>query len=441
MATANPRRLGPMARARRGGSVGRTVAVFVALAVLVLVLVGGAGFLVIRRVAVDRALEDARELTSFSAQLVESRTTNGILTGDAFAIGQISTVVTSGVLRGPVVRVKIWGPGGEILYSDAAKAIGKRYQSGADELAELSDDEVVAEVSDLSAPENTTEQGFGSLLEVYTTIETPGHTRLLFETYQRMSAVDEQRQQLLRDFAPVLLVALLALAALLLPLAWILARRLQRVAQEREQALRRSLEASDRERRRIAGDLHDGPVQDLAGLSMRLSAASQSTDDPAQRHALQESAAAVRGSVRTLRSAIVGVYPPNLEAAGLGPALADLTARLPREGLEVSLDVADPAGYGPVVDQLLYRVCQEALRNVEKHAGASHVVVRVQEHAGTATLEVIDDGRGVGKGAASDDGHFGLRIVEDLVRDADGTLSVAPGGDGGTVVRMEVPTT
>jgi two-component system NarL family sensor kinase len=425
----------------RTSSVGRTVAVFAALAVLVLALVGVAGFLVIRRVAVDRALEDARELTAFSAELVQSRTTNGILTGDAFATGQISTVVRDAVLHEPVVRVKLWNADGEILYSDATKAIGKRYESGADELAELSDGEVAAEVSDLSAPENVTEQGFGSLLEVYTKIETPNHTQLLFETYQLLSAVDEQRQQLMRDFAPVLVVALVALAALLLPLAWILARRLQRVGQEREQALERSLDASDRERRRIAGDLHDGPVQELAGLSMRLSAASEGTDDPAQREVLQESAAAVRGSVRTLRSAIVGVYPPNLEAAGLGPALADLTARLPREGLEVSLDIADPAGYGPVADQLLYRVCQEALRNVEKHAGASHVVVRVQRHGGAAVLEVIDDGRGVPDEASSDDGHFGLRIVEDLLRDAGGTLSLAPGADSGTVVHVEVPTT
>jgi signal transduction histidine kinase len=415
---------------------------FAALAVLILVLVAGAGFLVIRRVAVDRALEDAQELTRFSAELVESRTTNGILTGDAFAVGQIATIVREAVLHDPVVRVKLWNSDGEILYSDATRSIGKRYQSGADELHQLADGEVAAEVSDLSAPENATEQGFGSLLEVYTKIETPDGTPLLFETYQLVSAVDAQRQQLLRDFAPVLLVALLALAALLLPLAWILARRLQRLGREREQALQRSLDVSDRERRRIAGDLHDGPVQELAGLSMRLSAASEGTDDPAQRAVLQESAAAVRGSVRTLRSAIVGVYPPNLEAAGLGPALADLTARLPREGVEVSLDVVDPGGYGAVVDQLLYRVCQEALRNVEKHAGASQVTVRVQRRSGAAVLEVIDDGRGVPDEMHRDaDGHFGLRIVDDLVRDAGGTMSVEPGRGGGTVVRVEVPTT
>jgi len=425
---------------RRGSSVTRTVAIFVVLGVLVLGLVAGAGFLVIRRIAVERALEGARELTAFSSEVVQKRVSNGLVKGDAVATGEVARIVGDSVLHEPIVQVKLWGPDGTILYSTEPRVIGKRFESGAQELAELADGQVSAEVSDLSAPENEYERTFGSLLEVYTPIHTPDGTRLLFETYQRLSSVDDQRQQLLRDFAPVLVVALIALAALLLPLAWILARRLQRVGQEREQALQRSLDASDRERRRIAGDLHDGPVQELAGLSMRLSAAAEGADDPQQREVLEETAGAVRGSVRTLRSAIVGVYPPNLQSAGLGPALADLTARLPSEGLEVSLDIADPAGYGEVVDQLLFRACQEALRNVEKHAGATHVGVLVRREGATVVLEVSDNGRGIpSERTPSAEGHLGLQIVEDLVRDAGGSVRVAAGERGGTVVRVEVP--
>ena len=425
--------------AGRSASVGRTVAILALLGVLVIVLVTGAGYFVIRRIAVDRAIDDARQLTLLSSRVVEQRVSNGILKGDAFATGQVATVINDAVLHDPIVHVKLWGPDGTILYSDEPKAIGKKYASGAQELAELGKDETSAEISDLTAPENTYEEGSGPLLEVYTPIETPGGDKLLFETYQRYSSIDEQRQQLLRSFLPVLVIALIALALLLIPLGWILARRLQRSAREREEALQRSLDVSDRERRRIAGDLHDGPVQELAGLSMRLSASAESTADPAQQQVLRESATAVRGSVRTLRSAIVGVYPPNLEASGLGPALEDLTSRLRHEGLSVSLDVSDPAGYGSVVDQLLYRVCQEALRNVEKHAGASHVVVSVGRDDGSAVLTVTDDGRGIPAEAAGE-GHMGLQIVDDLVRDAGGTLAVAPGPSGGTVVRVEVPT-
>jgi signal transduction histidine kinase len=424
---------------RRSTSVGRTVSLFALLGVLVLTLVAIAGFIVIRRVAVDRAIEDARSLTLFSAQVVQRRVTDGVLTGDAVATGQVASVIGDAVLYDPIVHVKLWGPDGTILYSDELKAIGDRYESGAEELAGLSEGQISAEVSDLSAPENKYEQGSGPLLEVYTPIHTPSGDPLLFETYQRYSSIDEQRQQLLRDFAPVLIVALVALTAVLVALGWILARRLQRMSSEREDALQRSLDVSDRERRRIAGDLHDGPVQELAGLSMRLSASAEGAADLAQQDVLRESATAVRGSVRTLRSAIVGVYPPNLEVSGLGPALEDVTSRLQREGLEVSLDVADPAGYGLVVDQLLYRVCQEALRNVEKHAGASHVSVSVARESDTAVLAVTDDGRGI-PAEVPDQDHLGLQIVDDLVRDAGGTLSVAPGPEGGTIVRVGVPT-
>jgi len=425
--------------AGRSASVGRTVAILALLGVLVVVLVTGAGYFVIRRIAVDRAIEDARQLTLLSSRVVEQRVTDGILKGDAFATGEVAAVINTAVLHDPIVHVKLWGPDGTILYSDEPKAIGRKYASGAEELAELGKDETSAEISDLTAPENTYEEGSGPLLEVYTPIWTPGGDKLLFETYQRYSSIDEQRQQLLRSFLPVLVIALIALALLLIPLGWILARRLQRSAREREEALQRSLDVSDRERRRIAGDLHDGPVQELAGLSMRLSASAEGTADPAQQQVLRESATAVRGSVRTLRSAIVGVYPPNLEASGLGPALEDLTSRLRHEGLSVSLDVSDPAGYGSVVDQLLYRVCQEALRNVEKHAGASEVFVSVGRDDGSAVLTVTDDGRGIPAEEAGD-GHMGLQIVDDLVRDAGGTLAVAPGPSGGTVVRVEVPT-
>jgi len=420
-------------------SVGRTVVVVALLGVLVVVLVAGAGYFVIRRIAVDRAIEDARQLTLLSSRVVEQRLSDGIVKGDAAATGQIEMVIHDAVLRDPIVHVKLWGPDGTILYSDEVQAIGKKYASGADELADLVPGQAAAEISDLSAPENRYEQGSGPLLEVYTPIATPDGTPLLFETYQRYSSIDEERQLLLRDFLPVLVIALIALAVLLIPLGWILARRLQRAGRDRAEALQRSLDMSERERRRIAGDLHDGPVQELAGLSMRLSASAEGATDPAEQAMLRESATAVRGSVRTLRSAIVGVYPPNLEASGLGPALEDLTSRLPREGLDVSLDVADPAGYGSVVDQLLYRVCQEALRNVEKHAGASHVAVRVGRSGSSAVLEVTDDGRGL-PAEAPDDGHLGLQIVDDLVRDAGGTLSVSSEPSGGTVVRVEVPT-
>jgi signal transduction histidine kinase len=339
------------------------------------------------------------------------------------------------------VRVKIWSEEGEIVYSDESRLIGEVYRLGDDEREALQHEGVTAELSDLERPENRFERGHGDLLEVYTSIRTPSGAPLLFETYQRFSSIASSEGELLATFAPVLVVALVAFAALEIPLAWVLARRVQRAQLDRERFLQRAVAASDLERKRIARDLHDGPVQELTGLAMQLAATAEGQEGRA-RATLGDAAAAARASIRTLRSAIVGVYPPNLEQAGLGPALSDLTARLQHEGLGVSLAVDPPSGFGPETDEILYRACQEALRNVESHSHASHVQVRVGREGAAAVLEVADDGRGIAPSAVSEargDGHMGLQMLGELARDAGGSLSLSPRDQGGTVVRLEVP--
>lgn len=207
--------------------------------------------------------------------------------------------------------------------------------------------------------------------------------------------------------------------------------------------MQRAIESSAIERRRIAGDLHDGPVQELSGLSMQLAAAAETAQDPSARETLSTSASAVRGSVKALRSAIVGVYPPNLQQAGLAAALSDLVAQLEHQGIETTLAIDPGLRFPPEIEQLVHRACQEILRNVEEHAEATTVHVAVSGGGGRAMLEVRDDGHGIAPEVAAqarEGGHMGLEIIGDLVRDASGELTVAPGETGvGTAVRVEVP--
>ncbi|HUL86156.1 MAG TPA: histidine kinase [Actinomycetota bacterium] len=422
--------------------VARSVITFALLGLVALAAVAVAGTLVIRRIATNQAIDEARQVTKLAASVVERRVDDGLIPGRADSTGKVSSVVFTAVLRPPIVRVKILTKDGTVVYSDLSKLIGKRYPLDDQQRAAFRSGEVQAGFADLDAPRNRTERSLGSLLEVSAPISTPNGTPLLFETYQTASSVADNRRQLLRSFAPVLIVALIAFAALVIPLAWVVNRRMHRAARDREALLQRAVNASDLERQRIASDLHDGPIQEMAGLAMRLSALSELVDDPASKSALDDSAGAVRGSVATLRSAIVGVYPPNLQQAGLGPALNDLTARLPSEGLSVTLDVADPAGYSAAVDELLYRACQEGLRNVQAHANAHTVAVRVRRDGDDAVLEVTDDGRGVDPtttGVGRTDGHMGLQILHDLIQNAGGTLTLSPADGGGSVLRVEVP--
>ncbi len=423
---------------RRPDSMVRVLIAFVLLGVVALTLVAVAGVVVIRRLATDQALAEARQLTVVTSRLVERRVDEGLLTGNADSLLAVATVVFP--LQEPVVRVKIWTSDGRIVYSDASALIGSRYTLGSEDLRVLDSGGVVAELSDLSRPENRFESGFGELMEVYTRIQTPAGTPLLFETYQRASTIADRRRELAGTFAPVLIATLAAFALLEVPLAWAFARRVRAAARERERLTQRAVESSDRERRRIAGDLHDGPVQQLVGLSMSLSAAAENVGDPVSSATLRDSASSVRGSVRTLRSAIVGIYPPNLRQAGLAAALSDLIARLDPQGIEATLEVEPSADFGSNVDELLYRAAQEALRNVEAHADASHVRLVVRQEGDRAVMVVTDDGRGIGAGDAERaraEGHMGLSILSDIVRDGGGVLTVGPNDGAGTVVRVE----
>jgi signal transduction histidine kinase len=225
-----------------------------------------------------------------------------------------------------------------------------------------------------------------------------------------------------------------------LALAIALIRRFRRNQREREALMEAAMEASFRERRRIAGDLHDGPVQEMAGLSLGLAAQAAAAPDEKTRETLNQAVGVVRSSVRTLRSAIVGVYPPNLEQMGLEAALSDLLARLPTHQVSGHLEYNLDQDLEHRSSELLYRTSQEAIRNVEKHADASNVWVSVGRQNGKVTLSVQDDGRG---GASvndhvGDSGRFGLAVLADIISDAGGQMRLTSNGTG-TTVQVEVP--
>ena len=426
---------------RRPDSLLRPLLVFASLGLLALVVVAVSGFVVVRRLADEQALVEARRITTVSAGAVERFLTDDVLTGDARSLGRLANAVIA-VKEEPVVRVKIWTRDGRVVYSDELQLIDTRAPLDEDAIDVIDRGGVASELSDLEGTENRFEAPFGELFEVYTRIETPGGTPLLFETYQRASSIAERQRELQRTFAPVLLVTLVGLAILMVPIAWMLARRVRSGQRERERLLQGAVEATERERRRIAGDLHDGPVQELAGLSMRLSAAAEGVPDDAA-DVLRDAAGGVRASVRTLRSAIVGVYPPNLKTVGLRAALSDLVAGTELRGLAAALEV-DPGveGLDEDVEALVFRATQEALRNTEEHAAAHRVDVTVRSSDALVVLTVTDDGAGLDEGRlerARDEGHVGLSILMDLARSAGGALRVARGDRGGTVVTMEVP--
>lgn len=419
----------------------RVFAQVAAAAAVVLVLVAVLGLGASRRIAERESVNDAARSTDLLAEAVlQPALTDGVVTGDADALAELDAVVQERVLGDAVVRVKLWDTGGRIVYSDEPSLIGQVFPLGDEETRVLREPATQADVSDLDEPENRLERGEGRLLEVYRPVWTPDGTILLFETYSRYDVVTERAAAVWRGFAGITLTSLLVFVVLLLPVLWTLLDRLRRGQQQRERLLQRAVDASDRERRRIAGTLHDGVVQELVASSFALSgAADQAARSGASETAdlLRGSSETVRTSIRGLRSLLVEIYPASLRSAGLAAALADLAGGLGSRGVRVRVDVPEDAlaGLDPETEQLLYRVAQETVRNAVAHAGAREVDVRITRDAGAVVLEVRDDGTGFDVEAAlaePDEGHFGLRSLGDLASAAGADLRVRSQEGAGT---------
>ncbi|MTD14721.1 integral membrane sensor signal transduction histidine kinase [Nakamurella sp. YIM 132087] len=417
-------------------------------ALVVLVVVSLGGIFAARRLAEAEAVSDAANSADLFAELlIQPVVTDGLRTGDPEALAAVDIEVREHLLtQESVVRVKIWNRDGTIVYSDDPRLIGMRFELEAEELEVFSTPEIRAEVSDLAAPENLYERDSGKLLETYRPIWTPDGQPLLFEVYFRYDQVTARSGELWRGFAGITLSSLLLLVALLLPILWRLLDRLREARTQREALLQRTIDASAQERRRIAGTLHDGVVQDLVGTSYALAgqaeqAAMQGRASDAED--LHRIGGAVRGSIGGLRSLLVDIYPPGLETAGLAATLEDMASGVRSRGVRVDLQVPDPSGLDAAGDRLVYRICQEALVNVGKHSGAQWVRVTLEkERKGGAVLEITDNGRGFDAEelwSHPAEGHFGLRVLADLANGAGATLRLSSAPGAGTSWRLEIP--
>jgi signal transduction histidine kinase len=212
----------------------------------------------------------------------------------------------------------------------------------------------------------------------------------------------------------------------------------QNVAQER---LRRSIEASEGERRRWARELHDETLQDMASLKLLLGSARRSSDVEAIHRVLDDVNEQLTAGIRSLRHLIGELRPAVLDDAGLEPALEALGARIEASGIRVKMVLDLPtraSGELPQeVEDALYRLVQEALTNVVKHAGATQVSVSVTREDGRVEINVEDDGAGIDPDVPSAGyGLVGMRERAELVG---GTLAIASEPGRGTRVNATIP--
>jgi signal transduction histidine kinase len=207
-----------------------------------------------------------------------------------------------------------------------------------------------------------------------------------------------------------------------------------------EQFAARTVEAQELERRRLAGEIHDGISQRLISLWYRLQAAEGAAgNEDLLRQELDAAKELTTAALDETRRAIAGLRPSVLDDLGLGPSLESLAKTL--TGPEVDLDVA-ACRLPSHVEMALYRIAQEALQNVVKHAGAERVSIQLSATTGgVVRLVVEDDGRGFlpGQPGPSSSVSYGLVGMRERAELVGARLSVTSIPGEGTRIQVEVP--
>jgi len=412
-----------------------------------LVVVAALGALAAQLLAERQSVNDAANRADVLAQaVIQPALTNELADGDAAAVAELDTLIRDRVLGAEVVRVKIWGSDGRVLYADEPQLIGQTFEFSDDQQAALSDPQVRAEVSDLTGSENRFETG-DRLLEVYRPVWTPDGRELLFELYSPYEPVATRSAELWRGFSGVTISSLLLFVALAAPIVMRLLQRVRDDDRERSALLQASVDASDTERRRVAATLHDGPVQELVATAFfaESTASTAAADGQTGTAAdVRRVAASVRGNIRVLRSLLVDIYPPSLATAGLEQSLRDLADTVRGRGVDVRVELAaDLPHQSEAARRLVFRVAQECLRNAATHAAPCAVALSLHADGDRTVLTVADDGPGFDPAVLANRpaGHVGTQIIADLAEEAGATLMLATGPGAGTAWRLVVPPT
>jgi len=212
------------------------------------------------------------------------------------------------------------------------------------------------------------------------------------------------------------------------------------------QRLRERMAAAERERQRWAHELHDQTLQSLAGFRVLIDAALEHGDPAEQERTLRTLGTRIDAEIAQLRALITELRPAALDEQGLRPAIEHLARQVSeREGIAVETDVAlgppaqgrpqpAPSRLAPDTETAVYRVIQEALTNVVKHAGASRVSIGVRQRDGGVELTVSDDGAGFDPDAPRE--GYGIAGMYERAELANGTLAITSRPGSGTTVQV-----
>jgi PAS domain S-box-containing protein len=220
----------------------------------------------------------------------------------------------------------------------------------------------------------------------------------------------------------------------------------KRAEEHRARLLAQTVRAAEDERTRLAAELHDGPIQRLAKLGYVLERGAvqlERGDLDKTKGLVTQAQAGLFEEIAALRQTMTRLRPPVLDERGLSAALHDLANAITKDTeIGVHVDVSLDERLEESLETIIYRVVQEALRNVVKHASATAAHVHLRDADGGVILTIDDDGTGFDIRAvdtADGDGHFGLDGMRERTRMAGGTCTITASAGAGTQIRAWFP--
>lgn len=199
---------------------------------------------------------------------------------------------------------------------------------------------------------------------------------------------------------------------------------------------RRLLKAHEKERERLARELHDGPGQNLLALKLKLQTINQQAPAPE----LDEAIAELAASIKELREVFSGLLPVSLAKIGIRETIISHAASFgERTGIAVSVAAADIPRPSGEIELHLFRIFQEALNNAARHAGADRIEVVLQRQGEELVLRIIDNGRGTGGPRPGQRPGLGLAIMEERARMMGGTFRLRSRPGQGVEIEARVP--
>ncbi|HEV8683659.1 MAG TPA: sensor histidine kinase [Actinomycetota bacterium] len=446
----------PGQRARSG-----LVLSFALASLVAFVAIGLALSTLVGRRLIERQVEAAEFHARFVAETIlrhelRPRELNFLtpLTGERY--GEFRGFVNDRVLRWPIIRLTIWRSDGMIVFSEDPSLVGQ--------LANLADP--LKQAFRQSAPVSVIMEGsrrhgphppvkhLDTYVPVFFDANDPGGIPVaMVQLSQDYAGIEFEVRHLFRTVTMTLVAGLAFLYVSLLPIMVRVSRtlskqnaRLEEQAEERRRLLDTVLRTSEEERKLLAAELHDGPIQRLAGLGYRLERARNRLERGNAEGAaplLTELQEGLSEETRRLREMMAELRPPVLDQRGLDSALRDHAAAFGRSwGVGCTVRSSLDERLDPDIETVLYRVAQEALANVAKHAHAGKAWVSLAARNGSVILEVGDDGIGFDPLYVTTNGsrdHFGLTAMRERVEMAGGRWEIQSRPGGGTRVVVEFP--